>query len=283
MKVMLLNTFILRGWMGYLLLLPLLALTACEVDTAQTTPERTQTLVWSDEFDGDAGTAPDPDFWTYDIGTGENGWGNAELQYYTDRTENAALDGQGNLVITARRESFGGQPFTSARITTEDRFEQTYGRFEVRLKTPVGPGIWPAVWLLGNNCEEVIWPQCGEIDILELRGQRPNEIAGSLHGPGYSAGAAITSNYVLPDGRFDDQFRVFAIEWGEDYVEWYVDDFLYQRVTADEVPGEWVYDHPFYLIMNIAVGGNYVGFPTSQTPFPQAMIIDYVRVYTLGK
>ena len=263
-------------------LLLLLAMTACEVDTAQTTPERVQTLVWSDEFEGPAGAQPSSDRWTYDIGTGDNGWGNGEFQYYTDRPENASLDGQGNLRITARRENFGGQPFTSARLKTEDLFEQVYGRFEVRLKAPVGPGIWPAAWLLGNNCDEVRWPQCGEIDIMELRGQRPNEIAGSLHGPGYSAGQAVTSTYVLPDGRFDDQFRTFAIEWGEDYVEWYVDDYLYQRVTPADVPGEWVYDHPFYLILNIAVGGNYVGFPTSQTPFPQSMIIDYVRVYTLG-
>ena len=263
------------------LLLCSMLFAACSVDDTQTTPERAQTLVWSDEFDGPAGTLPADERWTYDIGTGDNGWGNGEFQYYTDRPENVAMDGEGNLRITARRENFGGQPFTSARIKTEGRFAQTYGRFEIRAKTPVGPGIWPALWLLGDDCDEIGWPQCGEIDIMELRGQRPNEIAGTLHGPGYSAGASIGTSYTLPEGRFDDQFRVFAIEWGTDYVEWYVDDFLFQRLTPDDVPGEWVYDDPFFLIMNIAVGGNYVGFPTSQTPFPQEMVVDYVRVYSL--
>jgi len=258
-------------------------LMSCEVDDTQSIPERPQRLVWSDEFDGPAGSQPDASMWTYDIGTGQNGWGNGEFQYYTDRPTNAALDGAGNLTITARREGFGGQPFTSARIKTEGLFEQAYGRFEVRAKTPVGPGIWPAIWLLGNNCATDPWPQCGEIDIMELRGQRPSEIAGSLHGPGYNAGNAISSTYTLPDGRFDDAFRVFAIEWGTDYIEWYVDDVLYQRVSSSEVPGEWVYDQPFFIIMNVAVGGNYVGFPTSQTPFPQSLVVDYVRVYELGQ
>ena len=259
-----------------------LAIAACDVDTQQSTPQRSQQLVWSDDFDGDAGTSPDASRWGYDIGTGDNGWGNGEFQYYTDRPENASLDGEGNLLITARREGFGGQPFTSARMVTRDKFEQAYGRFEIRAKTPVGPGVWPAIWLLGGNCDVVEWPQCGEIDIMEKRGQRPEEIAGSLHGPGYSAGNAVTANYILENSRFDQEFHVFAIEWGTDFVEWYVDDYLYARVEADDVPGEWVYDHPFYLIMNIAIGGNYVGFPTSETPLPQSMVVDYVRVYSLG-
>lgn len=257
----------------------LLAFTACDVDEAQQLDDRNFRLVWSDEFEGEAGQLPDSEKWTYDIGTGENGWGNQELQYYTDSPDNVSLDGNGNLVITARRESFGGQPFTSARIKTEGLFEQTYGRFEARLKTPYGPGVWPAFWLLGNNCAEEIWPQCGEIDVMELRGQEPNKIAGSLHGPGYSAGSAVTSDYSLEDeGRFDSDFRVFAIEWSEDKIDYFVDDFLYQRIKKEDVPGEWVYDHPFFIIMNIAVGGTYVGFPTSETPLPQEMIIDYVRV-----
>lgn len=256
---------------------------ACAVDDQQAVPERPRELVWSDEFDGAAGTPPEASRWTYDIGTGQDGWGNAEFQYYTDRPENVALDGGGNLVITARREGFAGADFTSARVKTEDLFERAYGRFEIRAKAPVGPGIWPALWLLGANCDEVVWPRCGEIDVMELRGQRPNEIAGSLHGPGYSAGGAVTADYTLVDGRFDDGFRVFAVEWGRDYVEWYVDDFLYSRVTRDDVPGEWVYDHPFYLIMNVAVGGNFVGFPTDETPFPQSLTVDYVRVYALGE
>ncbi len=266
-------------------LLPLalltLLLSGCDSEDRQMVDQRNYELVWSDEFDGPAGQSPNPDNWTYDIGTGDNGWGNAELQYYTARPENASLDGEGNLVITARRESFSGSPFTSARIKTENLFEEAYGRFEARLKTPYGPGIWPAFWLLGANCDEVVWPQCGEIDVMELRGQAPNIIAGSVHGPGYSAGGAITGNYALENSRFDAEYHVFAIEWGEDYIDYFVDDFLFQRITPADVPGEWVYDSPFFLILNVAVGGNYVGFPTSQTPFPQRMIIDWVRVSKL--
>ncbi|PHI21154.1 glycosyl hydrolase family 16 [Lewinellaceae bacterium SD302] len=258
----------------------LTTLTGCEADESQNLEERNFRLVWSDEFDGEAGTLPNPENWTYDIGTGNNGWGNAELQYYTDNPSNVSLDGNGNLLITARRESFGGQPFTSARIKTEGLFEQTYGRFEARLKAPVGPGVWPAFWLLGNNCAEEPWPQCGEIDVMELRGQAPNKIAGSLHGPGYNAGRAITTEFSLEnEGRFDTDFRVFAIEWSEDKVDYFVDDFLYQRIEREDVPGEWVYDHPFFMILNVAIGGNYVGFPTSETPLPQSMVIDYVRVF----
>ncbi len=256
-----------------------LALTACEADTAQTLEQRNWQLTWSDEFDGPAGQSPDAAKWTFDIGTGSNGWGNQELQYYTNRPENASLDGQGNLVITARRETFAGSPFTSARLKTQGLFEQAYGRFEARLKTPYGPGIWPAFWLLGANITTVNWPQCGEIDIMELRGQEPNLINGTVHGPGYSGGSAITQGFGSTDRRFDADFHLFAIEWGKDYIDYFVDNTLYLRLTPDKLPGEWVYDHPFFIIMNVAVGGNYVGFPTSLTPFPQQMTIDYVRVY----
>ncbi|MTB50010.1 family 16 glycosylhydrolase [Lewinella sp. W8] len=257
----------------------LLVFSACEVDEEQQLEQRNYSLVWSDDFDGAAGESPDPNNWNFDIGTGDNGWGNQELQFYTDRTENVSMDGQGNLVITARRETFGGMPFTSGRITTKDKFEQQYGRFEARMKTPYGPGIWPAFWLLGANIDTSPWPQCGEIDVMELRGQEPNKIAGSLHGPGYSAGDAVTSDFALPNARFDDDFYIFAIEWGEDYIDYFVNDRLYQRITPEDADGEWVFDAPFYMLLNVAVGGTYVGFPTSQTPFPQPMIIDYVRVY----
>ncbi|MEL6392445.1 MAG: glycoside hydrolase family 16 protein [Bacteroidota bacterium] len=260
----------------------LLAFAACEVDAVQETPNRSWTLTWSDDFEGDAGAAPDGTKWTYDIGRGDNGWGNQELQYYTDAPENVSLDGEGNLRITALRESFGGAPFTSARIKTEGLFEQKYGRFEARMKTPYGPGMWPAFWMLGSNINEVSWPQCGEIDQMELRGQIPNTIAGSLHGPGYSAGNAISTSFALENDRFDADFHVFAVEWGEDFIDYFVDDFLYQRITPADLPdgAEWVFNQPFFMILNVAVGGDYVGFPTSQTPFPQQMIVDYVRVYT---
>ncbi|WP_020570648.1 glycoside hydrolase family 16 protein [Neolewinella persica] len=253
--------------------------TACEEDKTQNLEARNWSLTWSDEFDGAAGQGIDATKWTYDIGTGDNGWGNQELQYYTDEAENVSLDGDGNLVITARREAFGGSPFTSARIKTQDLFEQTYGRFEARMKTPYGPGMWPAFWLLGANIDEVNWPQCGEIDVMELRGQQPDKIAGSVHGPGYSGGNAITSDFTLENSRFDQEYHLFAIEWGEDYINYFVDDFLFNRITPEDVTGEWVFDQPFFMILNLAVGGNYVGFPTSQTPFPQTIVVDYIRVY----
>lgn len=251
----------------------------CSVDEEQKLEDRRWQEVWSDDFNGLAGQLPDDTKWTFDIGTGEGGWGNEELQYYTDRPKNVSMDGEGNLVITALNESFGGSGFTSARIKTKGLFEQQYGRFEARLITPYGPGIWPAFWMLGSNIDEVSWPQCGEIDIMELRGQEPNIIHGSIHGPGYSGGNPITKAYGLTNDRFDTDYRLFAIEWDEDKIDFFVDDYLYQRIQRDDVPGEWVFDQPFFLILNVAVGGNYVGFPTPDTPFPQKMIIDYVRVY----
>ncbi len=258
-------------------------ITGC--DSASEGDERTWELVWQDEFDGPANESPDASKWTYDVGTN---WGNVQLEYDTDRPENVSLDGQGNLVITARQESFMGQPYTSARIVTRGLFEQTYGRYEARMQLPSGAGMWPAFWLLGADCApwtdglpggNVVWPLCGEIDVMEYRGQEPSRVHGSLHGPGYSAGNAVTRFYDIPNARFDNDFYVFAIEWGEDYIEWYVDDTLYQEITPDDLPGEWVYDDDFYIILNLAVGGNYVGPPNSNTSFPQTMVVDYVRVY----
>lgn len=252
---------------------------ACQDDDDTAIVERQWQLVWEDGFEGPAGQTPDASKWAYDIGTGDNGWGNQELQYYTDRPENIALNGSGQLAITARSESYAGSAFTSARIKTQGLFEQAYGRFEARIKLPWGPGIWPAFWMLGADITQTPWPQCGEIDIMEYRGQQPHLIHGSVHGPGYSGGAAITKAFGLENGRFDVDFHVFAIEWGEDYIDYFVDDTLYQRITPGGVPGEWVYDHPFFILLNVAVGGNFVGFPTSQTPFPQTMLVDYVKVY----
>lgn len=255
-----------------------LSFTGCKDENVQKLPERNYNLVWSDEFDGAANTSPDATKWTFDIGRGDNGWGNEELQTYTNSTNNVAHDGEGNLVITAIRT---GDNFTSGRIKTQGLYAKAYGRFEARLKTPYGPGLWPAFWLLGENIETVTWPQCGELDIMELRGQEPNIIHGSIHGPGYSAGNAITKGYALPNGRFDTEYHVFAMEWTEDRIDFFVDDFLYHRIEKANVPGEWVYNQPFFMLFNVAVGGTYVGFPTAQTPFPQKMIIDYVRVYDI--
>lgn len=252
-----------------------ISLAGCNEDDKQSVSKRNWQLVWSDDFDGSAGELPDESKWGFDMGN-NNGWGNEELENYTNDPENVSLDGNGNLIITAIKT---GDSYTSARIKTQNLFSQAYGRFEARLKTPYGPGIWPAFWMLGANVDEVGWPQCGEIDIMELKGQAPNVISGAVHGPGYSAGGAISSSYALQDSRFDLDYHIFAVEWTENQIDFFVDDYLYNRITKSDVPGEWVYDQPFFLILNVAVGGNYVGFPTDQTPFPQKMTIDYVKVY----
>lgn len=251
----------------------------------QNEPEnRFPNLIWSDEFDVDG--APNPTKWTYDLGTGADrgipGWGNNELQFYTDRPENVRVEG-GMLHITARQEQFEGSGFTSARILTKGLFEKTFGRFEASIKLPFGQGIWPAFWLLGDDSDgTVIWPQIGEIDIMEYRGQEPRVVHGSIHGPGYSAGNAVTRAFTLPSGRFDTRFHVFAIEWGPDFIDFFVDDTKYFSVDPGSVRGnEWVFnDNKFHIILNVAVGGSFVGPPNANTPFPQTMLVDYVRVYS---
>lgn len=235
-------------------------------------------LIWQDEFNGTAGQLPDAAKWDYD--TGGDGWGNAQLEYNTNRPENVSLDGNGNLAIIAREESYGGRNYTSARIVTRDLFEPVYGRFEARIKLPIGQGIWPAFWLLGSNIETVSWPQCGEIDIMEYRGQQPEIIHGSLHGPGYSGGEALTRSHTLTGSTFNSDFHIFAIEWSSDVIRWYVDNTHYLTVIPSSTDGDpWVFDHPFYMILNVAVGGNFVGPPNTSTEFPQTMLIDYVRAY----
>jgi len=256
------------------LLVVILVISSCSTDETQTVARFTE-LEMADEFDTDG--MLNSAIWDYEIGTGENGWGNNELQYYTDRTENVSAQ-NGVLIITAKKEEFNGASYTSGRIVTKG--EQTYGRYEARIKLPYGQGIWPAFWLLGANCgPAVVWPECGEIDIMEYRGQEPTTIHGSVHGNGYSGGEAITKSYSLENNRFDTGFHVFGIEWGPDYINYYVDDVLYNQITPADVPGEWVFDHPFKIIINLAVGGSFVVSPNSETVFPQNMLIDYVRVY----
>jgi beta-glucanase (GH16 family) len=240
------------------------------------------TLVWEDQFDGQAGESPDPANWTYDVGNGDNGWGNAQLEFDTARPENVSLDGSGNLQITAREESFNGFDYTSARIKTQGLFSQQYGRFEARIKLPIGQGLWPAFWLLGNGIDTVGWPQCGEIDIMEYRGQEPDQANGALHGPGHSAGAALSSSYTLSGGGFHEDFHVFAVNWTPASITWEVDGFTYMTITPEDLPGdaEWVFDDDaFFIILNVAVGGTYVGPPDQTTEFPQTTLVDYVKVY----
>lgn len=262
---------------SFLLALPMMVISSCSTDDTQTVAQFTE-LVMADEFDTNG--APNNAFWNYNIGTGQNGWGNGELQYYTNRTENVTVQ-NGTLIITARKEDFNGSGYTSARLLTKGKFEQTYGRFEARMRLPYGKGIWPAFWLLGDDSNGTqVWPQIGEIDIMEYVGDKPTSIFGTVHGPGYSGGESISKSYVLQNDRFDTGFHVFGIEWGPDYINYYVDDVLYNQITPEDVPGEWVFNRgPFYIILNLAVGGALPGSPNAETVFPQTLLVDYVRVY----
>ncbi len=267
-----------RTWFVFAALL--LALTGCRSGATDPVPLE-WTLAWADEFEGAAGQSPDPTRWGFDIGTD---WGNQQLEYDTARAQNASLDGAGNLAIIARKENYLESEYTSARINTRGRFEQARGRFEARIKLPVGQGIWPAFWALGNDFGTVGWPNCGEIDIMEYRGQEPNVILGTIHGPGYSGGNSVGTRYTLPGANFNDDYHVFAVEWSESRITWFVDDIVYQVLTPADLPagGRWVFDHPFFLILNLAVGGNFVGPPDESTVFPQTMLVDWVRVYRSG-
>jgi beta-glucanase (GH16 family) len=251
--------------------------------------QKTWTLAWGDEFNGPAGSAVDGTKWVAEVGNGSNGWGNHERQYYTNTTKNASMDGAGNLVITAYRESLGKKfrcwygecQYTSARLKTQGRFEQTYGRFESRIRLPYGQGIWPAFWTLGNNIQTAGWPTCGEIDIMENIGREPSLVHGTIHGPGYSGAGGIGAPYSLTSGAFSDAFHVFAVEWEPNQIRWYVDGNLYQTRTPGDLPpgSAWVFDHPHFMLLNLAVGGYWPGDPDSTTVFPQKMYVDYVRVY----
>ncbi len=248
-------------------------------------------LVWRDEFDGSSGPAVDATKWNFDVGG--KGWGNNELETYTSRAANAHLE-RGLLVITALKESFTGpdgvtRNYSSARLLTRNKYSQGYGRFEARIKIPYGQGIWPAFWLLGDNIANAHWPNCGEIDIMENIGREPSIVHGTFHGPGYSGGSGISAAYTLPNGRkFSDEFHTFALEWEPNVIRFYVDGILYKTRTPADLPAgaTWVFDHPFFIILNVAVGGGWPGNPDATTVLPQQMLVDYVRVYqraTLSK
>jgi beta-glucanase (GH16 family) len=240
-------------------------------------------IVWQDEFNAPAGNAVDQSKWRFDIGG--SGWGNNELQYYTNSTSNAVHDGSGNLVITARRENpnnyqchYGRCEYTSARLLTAATFTQAYGRFEARIKVPRGQGIWPAFWMLGDNLGSVGWPNSGEIDIMENVGKEPNNVYGTVHGPGYSGGGGITAARNIGRPLADD-FHTFRVDWEPNSIIWYVDGAEYHRVDPGRLGGNrWVFDHPFFMILNVAVGGYWPGNPDGSTQFPQQMLVDYVRV-----
>lgn len=254
---------------------------------ATTTDAKGWRLSWSDEFKGQAGAAVDASKWTPQ--TGGTGWGNRELEFYTDSTENAQLDGRGSLVITAISRQlppsfkcwYGPCLYTSARLYTKAKFAQAYGRFEARMKLPAGQGVWPAFWLLGEDIDKVGWPSCGEIDIMENIGREPSVVHGTIHGPGYNGAKGIGAPFTLQQGRVADGFHVYAVEWEPNAIRWYVDKQLYESRTPADLPAgaRWVYDHPFFILLNFAVGGTWPGAPDKTTNFPQTMTVDYVRVY----
>jgi len=233
---------------------------------------------FSDDFNGPAGSGVDGGKWNME--TGNNSGNNHEYQWYTSGTNNAAMDGQGNLVITAKRQSgnscwYGTCQYTSARLNTSGKFSQTYGHFESRMKMSYGQGMWPAFWMLGGGN----WPTDGEIDIMENIGREPNPVHGTIHGPGYSGAGGIGAAFNGP--RFADGFHTFAIDWSPNLITWSVDGNVYERRTPADLNGNrWVYDHPFFIILNLAVGGDWPGAPDGSTPMPNTLTIDYVHVTT---
>jgi beta-glucanase (GH16 family) len=241
-------------------------------------------LAWSDEFSGPAGGSAGS---SWRAETGGSGWGNEELQTYTTGTANAALDGAGHLALTARKERTGAQcwygacDYTSARLITSGQISQTYGHFEARIKIPKGQGMWPAFWLLGDDVFTKGWPASGEIDVMENVGKEPGTVHGSMHSPGHSGADSLHGSLRLPDGQaLGDDYHVYAVDWQPDSVKWSIDGKVYSTKTrADVGNGPWPFDHPFFVIINLAVGGTWPGSPDASTVFPQSMLVDYVRVY----
>jgi beta-glucanase (GH16 family) len=240
----------------------------------------TWSMVMREDFEGEAGSAPSA-MWVPEIATG---FGNQQLEHTTDRPENLSLDGEGHLAITARKENYRDREYTSARITTEGQFMPTYGRIEARIKLPRGKGLWPAFWMLGKDyrTEGIGWPECGEIDIMEFRGQNPHEFRGSLHGPNYFGGQNIGIDYVVDDDLSAD-FHVYGVQWTETGILFTFDGEPYFSRLAEDMNERqpWVFDGPFFIILNLAVGGTYVGDVGSDVQWPQQMLVDYVHVYEL--
>lgn len=274
------------GW----ILLTLPALTSCGSSSkapATGSPGQ-ETLVWSDEFNATtAQSQPDPANWTYDQGSG--GWGNQELETYcgwgaatapcSAASPNAYVANDGYLHIVARSDGKGG--YTSARLKTQGLQSFQYGRMEARIQIPAGQGMWPAFWMLGNNISTISWPACGELDIMENIGKEPDTVHGSVHGPGYNGG----NPDVLATGKFSDAFHTYGLIWSPGQVQYYVDSptNIYATFTRASVPaaGTWPFEQgKFFIILNVAVGGNWPGNPDSTTAFPQQMLVDYVRVYS---
>ncbi|HJR81469.1 MAG TPA: glycoside hydrolase family 16 protein [Anaerolineales bacterium] len=232
-------------------------------------------LIWQDEFEG---SELDLKSWTFDIGG--HGWGNEEWQSYTNRPENVRVE-NGMLIIEAREEQelIDGREYSSARIKTHGLHAWQYGRMEARIKLPYGQGIWPAFWMLGENLDQKGWPTAGEIDIMEFVGREPDHIYATVHAPGYSGANGVGSNITTSAESLRNDFHVYAIEWEENEIRWYFDDQQFFKLTPEDVPDAWIFDHPFFIILNLAVGGIWPGYPDETTEFPQFLYVDYVRVY----
>lgn len=248
--------------------------------------------VWSDEFDGAAGAAIDTTKWRYDTAdgcaSGNCGWGNSEKEYYSRAADNIGLNGHGQLIVTARVAPaglpcyYGPCRYTSAKITTRDRMQASPpGRVAARIKLPTGQGLWPAFWMLGHGVPARGWPDCGELDIMENRGSEPTITSSAMHGPGYSGNTPFAHRQTLAQGTISDAFHVFAVVWDSARVHFFVDDSLHFTITRPEVEhyGSWVFDQPFFLILNLAVGGHFDGDPQSDAIFPATITVDWVRVY----
>jgi beta-glucanase (GH16 family) len=240
-------------------------------------------LAWSDEFNGAAGTGVDTSKWVYETGGG--GFGNGELENYTNRTDNVYMEqdpadpNNRFLTIKAIKENYGGNEYTSGRIKTNGKFDFTYGKVEMRAKLPIGQGIWPAFWMLGSDIGTNQWPNCGETDIMEFVGSTPTKVYGTIHGPGYNGAGGIGGWHDNPSG-FADAFHTYSIEWEPNVIRWYFDGQLYEQRTNDDLFGRtWVFNHNNFILLNLAVGGAWPGSPDASTIFPQKYMVDYVRVY----
>lgn len=235
-------------------------------------------LIWSDEFNHSARSPVNPQNWQHDIGG--HGWGNQQLEYNTNALRNVAQNGDGYLEIVALKEEIDSNAYSSGRIHSRDLFEVQYGRIEAKIKLPIGQGIWPAFWMLGQGFPNVSWPDCGEIDIMEFRGQQPFESTGAVHGSGFSGGNALGGRFQS-DQDLSQDFHLYAIEWSAQEIKWFVDEHLFYQLKPQDLPknAAWPFQSPFFLLLNVAVGGHYVGSPNERTVFPQKMLVDYVRVY----
>jgi len=260
-----------------------------------TTPviTRTWVQVWSDEFDGPAGSPVDNTKWSYDLGdgcaSGGCGWGNSEKEYYTNAAENISLNGQGQLAIVARVAPaglncyYGPCRYTSGKITTRGKMLAAPGRVEARIKLAAGQGLWPAFWMLGQNFPGTPWPACGELDIMENKGSEPTISSSAIHGPGYSGNTPFAHRQTVPSGTLTDDYHIFSVEWDATSVRFYVDNVLHFGVSSDNLQqyGNPIINQSFFVILNQAVGGHFDGDPQSDAIFPATMLVDYVRAYEL--